>query len=440
MDKKSRAEASKVSVLVCCVDSFGNEVPSRVAFKSAASLLCVIGLKTYKEVIVLSLLSWGAVAVTIQVLQCKMCLVIKKLIILKQKETMSNRTADYENHPEGGIMLRDGSVIEGYTPQQILEEADNTMSLDTTGVYFSLRKPPIKRPEEKRVQTRRNEAEMIFLKNAWYFYEHYQEICADSRKFLARVPVQSGLAYTGTGGFRNPTLGVYVEWWHSFKKAIVELDGDKWLVWHIAGSPLSGMNKCGLVNAEGKVQCHSVNPFPTVWHSFVEINTRYDECKAKYMAFTIEEVAALMHGDLDETSRSFLGACFGLRSQVASLSDDLKRMTAQAAQLRYDLVTTKIKYNERELYQIYDKYLSEKDLRKVRRDQLLESRLDLRKRFKGGHCGQIEYQRTLYPISKELKALAEPLEDREVPKLKSMGLTLRDVINYFEQENQNNNK
>jgi len=201
------------------------------------------------------------------------------------------QTSDIVNHPEGGILLRDGSIIEGYSSEQIVEKADNSLRLDTTGVYLSLRK---KKRAEKGSEC--DEEMTLFLNNAWYFYEHYKEICSDSRKFLARVPVQNGLAYTGTSGFRNPTLGVYVEWWRSCEKAVVEQKGEKWLMWYIAGSPLSGSNKCSIVNAEGKTRTYEVHPFTAVWPSFMQVNTRYDECKSKYMAYTIEEVVALMRG------------------------------------------------------------------------------------------------------------------------------------------------
>jgi len=218
------------------------------------------------------------------------------------------KTTEHVAHPEGCILLRDGSVIKGYAPRLIMEATDNSLRLDTTGVYLSLRK---QRQTEKSSagaagnenKAKCNEEIMAFLRNAWYFYEHYQEVCADSRKFLARLPVQNNLAYSGTSGFRNPTLGVYVEWWHSCDSALVELNGEKWLVWHIAGSPLSGMNTCSIVNAEGKTQNHSIRPFCPVWSSFMQINMRYDECKTKYMAYTIEEVVALMRGDFDEREK-----------------------------------------------------------------------------------------------------------------------------------------
>jgi len=205
------------------------------------------------------------------------------------------KTADIVNHPEGGILLLDGSVINGYSLEQPVEKPDNSMRLDTTGVYLNLGK---KKPVEKKPE--REEEIKLFLKNAWYFYEHYKDICADSRKFLAYVPIQSGIAYMGGSGFRHPTLGVYVEWWHFCDSAVVELKGEKWLVWHIAGSPMSGMNRCSLVNAEGKSQTCSIDHFSFTWSSFVRVNTRYDECKSKYQAYTLEEVVDLMCGDDDE--------------------------------------------------------------------------------------------------------------------------------------------
>jgi len=208
------------------------------------------------------------------------------------------KTKESVNHPEGCIQLLDGSVIKGYASDQIVEEIDNTLRLDTTGVYLRLDN---KKREENKSETELNEEEeKLFLKNAWYFYNHAKEIYADSRKFLAPVPVQSGIAYSGTSGFHNPTLGVYVEWWHSCDKAVIELNGEKWLLWHIAGSPLSGSNKCSIVNAEGKSQIYSSRAFIEVWPSFMRVNTRYDECKLKYMAYTLEKTIDLIKSECEE--------------------------------------------------------------------------------------------------------------------------------------------
>ena len=114
---------------------------------------------------------------------------------------------------------------------------------------------------------------------------------SDSRMFLCSVPIQNGLAYTGTAGFNHPTLGVYLEWWLSCEKAtILKEDKTKWLVYFISGSPLSGANKCGIVNEKGEIDSECLCPFPLVWRSFASINKRYDEAKSLYQAYTLEEV------------------------------------------------------------------------------------------------------------------------------------------------------
>jgi len=45
LEKKSRAEAYKVSALVRCANLFGNENPNCAAFSHAASLNCVFAFK-----------------------------------------------------------------------------------------------------------------------------------------------------------------------------------------------------------------------------------------------------------------------------------------------------------------------------------------------------------------------------------------------------------
>jgi len=354
------------------------------------------------------------------------------------------KTENCVNHPEGGILLRNGSVIEAYRPEQIMETVDNTLHLDTMGVYFGLRnkKPAEATPSSiggklkslfSKAEDKKEDDELtLFLNNAWYFYEHFEEICADSMKFLARVPVQSGLAYAGTGGFNRPTLGVYVEWWHSCDKAVVDLNGEKWLVWRISGSPLSGCNKCSLVNAAGKTRTHTILPFKEVWPSFIKVNKRYDDCKSQYMAYTIQEVVTLMRGDLDERESTHIAQCFALRSQVAYLASHLQHEEAENAQLRNTLVTTIIKYNEQELHGLYYRYQSEVDLRKIRRNQLIEERLTLRRRFKAGIFTQAEYMHIVTPISTEIRDLDRPLDDQDYPRLKELGITLTDLITYFE--------
>ena len=44
-------------------------------------------------------------------------------------------------HPEGKIQLLDGRVLDCFQSQDLRCEVSNEISIDTTGVYLSLKKP-----------------------------------------------------------------------------------------------------------------------------------------------------------------------------------------------------------------------------------------------------------------------------------------------------------
>ena len=117
----------------------------------------------------------------------------------------------------------------------------------------------------------------------------------DSRMFLAPVAVQSGLAYTGTSGFRNPTVGVYLEWWSCCKGAVRSGgNGAESLVYYMAGSPLSGANRCAAVHEDGTEEGVALRSFSDYWRSFMKINQRYSEAKARYQAYSLQQVLDIL--------------------------------------------------------------------------------------------------------------------------------------------------
>jgi hypothetical protein len=199
-------------------------------------------------------------------------------------------------HPEGKIQLLNGRVLDCYPLEQPQDEVDNQLSLDTTGVYLSLKKPN----KANMVKDDRDEDEKELMKlfhdNAFVFLENREKILSDSRIFLCPLPfIKNGLAYTGTSGFHNPTLGIYIEFWMTCTNSnIMEENGKKWLLCHISGSPLSGINRCTLVNPQGEMKCEEVTSFREIWRPFMEINTRYDEAKIKYEAYTLRQVLSIL--------------------------------------------------------------------------------------------------------------------------------------------------
>lgn len=201
-------------------------------------------------------------------------------------------------HPEGKIQLLDGRVLDCYQSEDLKFEVNNELSLDTTGVYLSMKKPNTTRLVKDEREDEEKELERLFLNNAFILLDNRERILSDSRMFLCPIPIQSGLAYTGTSGFHHPTLGIYIEFWlHCPAATIMKKNGAKWLLWHIAGSPLSGSNRCSLVNSQGEWKCEQVTPFIEIWRPFMEINTRYDEAKGRYDAYTLRQVLNILDSE-----------------------------------------------------------------------------------------------------------------------------------------------
>lgn len=277
--------------------------------------------------------------------------------------------------PEGKIVLTNGNVIQGYTPKRVSEE--HTDKGHITEEYFTA--------------------------NAFFFLSHAREILADSRMFLSQVPVVSGLAYSGTSGFTMPTLGVYLEWWMSCKDAIVESNGQMWLIWHLAGSPLSGSNMCSLVNEDGKTQCHSVPNFNRLFRSFIKINQRYKEVKTKYAWFTLEEVVNILrNNDSDKEYRQAILDGYFLRTQNTRLKEELDYVRERYNKAIDRLTEATIRLNIDELRKLYNEFVEAREKELGKRQDLRNKRIELRRQLRGGALTNKQYQNLVHPINKEL--------------------------------------
>lgn len=196
------------------------------------------------------------------------------------------------------IELTDGTRIEAF-PKAVQPETikEDKFVLDTTGEYLQIghrKRKPKRTTERDIIVQQRGE---LLCRNLHRLIAESNTILSDSRMFLAPVPIQNGLAYFGTSGFHNSTLGVYIEWWRHHKCSwIIDKFGEKQPLIYIAGSPLSGANKCAYVGAEGDSYGVSVTKFAPIWQSFVNVNTRYTEAKQRYEAYTIEEVIERLFG------------------------------------------------------------------------------------------------------------------------------------------------
>lgn len=192
------------------------------------------------------------------------------------------------------LEFTDGICVEAYLkevqPERIIPD---TIAPDTTGEFLLMGTNPRSR---KPIITCTNEVELnLFLRNVHRLIAAGDKIMADSRMFLAPLPIHSGLAYMGTSGMCNPTLGVYIEWWRNHVCAWTkDQRGVLQPIYFISGSPLTGCNECAYVSPDGESHTTSVSHFSNVWRSFAKVNTHYTEAKQMYESYTLAEVIDML--------------------------------------------------------------------------------------------------------------------------------------------------
>ena len=194
-------------------------------------------------------------------------------------------------HPEGKILLMNGNILDCYPKREASDGIkQDGLELDTTGEFLRIKNMPVKTPDK----TGKEPWMALFYKEAFFLYEHRDRILSDSRMFLAQLPFQNNLAYSGTSGLSDATLGVYLEWWTGCERSVIKKDGEiHAITYYFAGSPLSGSNRCKAVTREGKTENISFpSPFSDIWRPFMTINKRYTEAKRIYQAYSLEETLA----------------------------------------------------------------------------------------------------------------------------------------------------
>ena len=310
--------------------------------------------------------------------------------------------------PEGNIVLLDGTVLECYARANTLvgSTASDELALDTTGEYLSIgRKKPTPRPLTNEEQ--KSHEHDRFINNAFYLLAHKDRILSDSRMFLCPVEVQNGLAYTGTSGFGNPTLGVYIEWWLNCRGAMrVDKDRRRSLVYHLAGSPLSGSNKCSEVYENGETKVVTLSPFNEHWSPFIRINTRYTDAKAKYQHYPLELVLEILHReDNGKTDYALIIENRFLNYEIDKLNFLVSHLTEDRNDWRkryYDLLVSSNDAKIREFYAEYQALETRAELEMI---YLKEQRQALKAELKSGRMDNVAYQKQVTPINKRIKEL-----------------------------------
>lgn len=327
-------------------------------------------------------------------------------------------------HLEGKILLLNGSELTCYEKQDVVNDK-------------------IGEEEKKRLCK-------LFTDNAFYLLAHRDRILSDSRMFLCQIAVKSGLMYSGTSGFQNPTLGVYLEWWRECPNAMItDKDGTRSLIFYLAGSPLSGANWSKRVDESGDI--HNVRPsypFISQWRSFIGINTRYTDAKRRYQAYSLEEVLKILHAeDGDNTNHAQAIAIQFLEGMVKRIDNKAKALASsnEVVNEKYKALLFKV-YGER-LCRIYNQY-KENALRfNSDIDSVKELRRTLKANLRTGAITLKDYEPQRKDITCQLNELNHQLSNAEQDCLKKICqvtgekfYSIVDIENFITKYNKNSNE
>ena len=341
--------------------------------------------------------------------------------------------------PQNSITLMNGAVLECFPKESHQGDfVPDKMKLDATGTYLSIgNKPckPLPRTTEDVEQQKK-----LFTDNAIYLLAHSERIMRDSRMFLAPVAVQNVLAYTGTSGFHTPTLGIYLEWWNECSIALrTDKDGNRSLVYHLAGSPMSGMNHCAEVFEDGRTELVQVSSFISLWPPFIDINTRYDEAKHIYQAYTLEQVLEILHAeDGDGWDYSSVIKERFMQAEINELKKKVERLTKESKKWYSMYEDTYMKYKDAEISEAFSTFQSFREECEAQINSIKMRKRALKAELKSGRMDNIAYQRTLMPLNKQISKLEFNIsfkKDELFNKYLSEGISYYTIEDYMSKKN-----
>ena len=341
--------------------------------------------------------------------------------------------------PQNSITLMNGAVLECFPKESYQGDfVPDKMKLDATGTYLSLGNKPCK--PQPRTTEEKERQKKLFTDNAFYLLAHSERIMRDSRMFLAPVAVQNVLAYTGTSGLHTPTLGIYLEWWNECSIALrTDKDGKRSLVFHLAGSPLSGANHCAEVYEDGRTESVQVSSFINHWQPFVNINTRYDEAKHMYEAYTLEQVLAILHAEDGEgwNYSSEIKERF-MQSEINELKKRVERLTAESNKWYSMYKDTFMKYKDAEISEAFSAFQSFREECEAQINSIKMRKRTLKAELKSGGMDNITYQRTLMPQNKQIRDLEFKISTKKyelINKYLSEGISYDTIESYMNKKN-----
>ena len=215
------------------------------------------------------------------------------------------------------------------------------------------------------------------------------------------------------------------------------------MVYLIAGSPLSGRNGCCMVNRQGDTHTTCITPFMPVWHSFMDINKRYDSIKGKYEAYSLQQVLDIFqkegHTTVNETEMDI----FFLEREIAKLKQKCREMEENNKREHDKIFRMLLATKHDELVQFYEDYQRKKEEVEQRCEEIHNRRIEMRQQIRDGAMTPREFQRIWTPLNKERDQLQFGLErgmKETLSKLfPELSLSLEEVEAYLKRSDENNN-
>lgn len=335
--------------------------------------------------------------------------------MLTDKTQNNLAKTDKVNHPENGIILMDNTVLQCFPKEHSQAELNGS-------------EPNI---EDSNAQ------QQLFVENAFYLLAHRDRIMRDSRMFLAPVAVQNGLAFLGSSGFKFPTIGVYLEWWENCMGAVRIENGRRSLVYKLAGSPLSGINRCGEVFEDGTTNVYTFVPFNVHWRPFVDINRRYTEAKRAYQAYSLQEVLDILHSeDEDKTSYARNINQYFMHHELKILRERVKELESRSSEYYQKYQEILVLHNEANLRKACMEYKSSVIDVNSEIERLKAQKRRMKKELRLGLLDNISYQRKVMPLNKSIDELAAKLKSmfhKIYIEFDAIGIGGNTLRNYLEQ-------
>lgn len=334
--------------------------------------------------------------------------------------------------PEGKIVTLDGRSLDCLPRAKHQIGISNERQSATIGQCLSLK---TKRRKERDMEKAKN-LEKLFTDNAFYLLAHKDRIMSDSRMFLCQVEVQNGIYYTGTFGFRNPTVGGYLEWWSACDNTNQKDEhGEMRLVYYLSDSPMSGINNCGVVYQNGRTERISLPYFISCWPIFIDINSRYDNAKKICQSYSLQQVLDILHQE-DNGNTDFARDIETemMKKEIIQLAKQAENAVSERELWHKKYNHLLLQHKDKEVRKLYDDYVALEIRNTAEIEQLKNKSMQIRSDFKNGNITNLQYQPLIMPINKRKQHLRMELELFKILKVRDLfpdsGITFEQVVAY----------